>query len=672
VTPQEVACYVERLSTLPLSLREGRRFVLAKLVPLANGKIDKPPFMARYYKKGAKSNDPTTWATLDECIATLRAHADAFDGIMRVMSHGDGLTGVDYDHCHDAKTGAIDVWAQDFVTTLDSYTEVTVSREGLRTFVLAKIPGDRKRFTPSGVHVEVYEHERFFFLTGEHLSGTPTAVEARQSQLDALYAELVRLDPKDSTQANGHTGHNGHHAPPSSGVDPSISNEDLLCVLRRTDDGKFSALYDRGEWQAYWPDKDGPSEAVGYVVFKLMWAARYDRERVDQMFRASKVFTGKWAAGKWDLRKDKEMDAAEAKLAGDLYDGAIDMTGFSIEDGPSRDGNGDADEPEDDASSEDSEEPGAAWPGVQTAEELLAKDLPPIHWFVKDLIAEGVTVLAGKPKKGKSTLCLNLALDVASGRPALGHFDTTRCEVLYLAIEDKQRRMQKRLRQVLYERKVPKGLYLTYTWNTVDAGGIADLERFLDAHTLVGVVIIDTFTRLRSRVRGRSSYLEDYDALTPLQKLAKARGIAIIVVYHTRKVAAEDPLDEINATMGLAGNADNILVLRNVSGVTELCRQGRDYEDDETYALTGDPVCLRWTFGGAAAEAHRSEERNTILLALDLAKTPLSPKELAAITHQKEGNLYVLLLKLVNTGDVVKVSYGKYGVPGKVYEQAAE
>ena len=89
-------------------------------------------------------------------------------------------------------------------------------------------------------------------------------------------------------------------------------------------------------------------------------------------------------------------------------------------------------------------------------------ELPPVKWVVPDLLPEGVTLLAGKPKLGKSWLAFGLAVAVASGGVVLGTKRVERGEALYLALEDNQRRLQKRLGKLLGGDGAPEGLTHIY------------------------------------------------------------------------------------------------------------------------------------------------------------------------------------------------------------------
>src|SRR5258708_7721088 len=88
-------------------------------------------------------------------------------------------------------------------------------------------------------------------------------------------------------------------------------------------------------------------------------------------------------------------------------------------------------------------------PAPFTLQELLDRELPPIQWAIPDILPEGLTLLAGKPKLGESGLALAMALAVAAGGGALGTLPVTQGEVLYLALEDNERRLQSRTQHLL-------------------------------------------------------------------------------------------------------------------------------------------------------------------------------------------------------------------------------
>ena len=78
------------------------------------------------------------------------------------------------------------------------------------------------------------------------------------------------------------------------------------------------------------------------------------------------------------------------------------------------------------------------------AEDLQNRTYEPTPFLVDELIPEGLHILAGAPKIGKSWLALWLCLCVAQGQ-TLWNFTTTQGEVLYLSLEDSFQRIQTRL-----------------------------------------------------------------------------------------------------------------------------------------------------------------------------------------------------------------------------------
>src|SRR5262249_27485549 len=92
---------------------------------------------------------------------------------------------------------------------------------------------------------------------------------------------------------------------------------------------------------------------------------------------------------------------------------------------------------------------GKSWKdGLITARELQTKQFEPVRIILPDLIPEGVTVLAGKPKIGKSWFALDVCVAVAGGRFVLGEVKPVQGYVLYLALEDSPRRLKKRMEKI--------------------------------------------------------------------------------------------------------------------------------------------------------------------------------------------------------------------------------
>jgi RecA-family ATPase len=243
--------------------------------------------------------------------------------------------------------------------------------------------------------------------------------------------------------------------------------------------------------------------------------------------------------------------------------------------------------------------------GTFTAAELMATKLPPLRWTVPGLLPEGVTLLSGKPKLGKSWLALGLAIAVASGGVALGTMPVNHGEVLYLALEDTRRQLQKRLEKTLAGTTAPSRLHIATEWPRMDEGGADRLGDWLAVHPDARLAVVDILKKVRPRTsQNRSVYDVDYEALEALQRLAGEHGVAILVVHHTRKLAAADPVDEVSGSTGLSGGADGILVLKRDRGKADayLHITGREIEEEAELALKWDTALASWSLVGDAEE----------------------------------------------------------------------
>ena len=306
-----------------------------------------------------------------------------------------------------------------------------------------------------------------------------------------------------------------------------------------------------------------------------------------------------------------------------------------------------------------------AFGGTFTAADLMKEDLPPVHWAVPGILPEGLSLLAGKPKLGKSWLALGLAVAKASGGVALGKIPVDWGEVLYLALEDNRRRLQNRLGKVLDGNAAPEDLHIATEWARVDEGGADDLDDWLAMHPDAGLVVVDILKVVRPSVSGnRGIYDADYEALQSMRRLAGTHGVPILVVHHTRKMAAVDPVDEVSGSTGLSGGADGIMVLKRDRGKAEayLHVTGREIENETELALRWDASLASWTLAGNADEYRLSQERRSLIEALG-AGGGMSPKELAEILDKSVGSVKVLLGEMVKAGQVSNPTYGKYDLP---------
>jgi hypothetical protein len=305
---------------------------------------------------------------------------------------------------------------------------------------------------------------------------------------------------------------------------------------------------------------------------------------------------------------------------------------------------------------------GSVRANIFSATDLLATHYPELKWAVSGILPEGLVLFVGSPKLGKSWAALGMGLAVSSGGQALGTVSVESGDVLYLALEDGRRRLQRRLKQLQRNISIPARLQLATEWPRLDAGGIDAIDEWLHEHPDARLVVIDTLKRVRPKEQSSGRLYDfDYDALASLGDLALRYGICILVIHHTRKADSDDVIDLASGTHGLTGAADAVLVLKRARGQADatLHATGRDFEDKEI-ALRWDNEISGFLILGDAAEYSRSEQRQDVITLLSTVG-PLTPKQVAQALERENSATKKLLWTMSKEGEL-KVYKGRYSV----------
>ena len=210
-------------------------------------------------------------------------------------------------------------------------------------------------------------------------------------------------------------------------------------------------------------------------------------------------------------------------------------------------------------------------------ETLMSRPLQPLNFVVDTLISQGLHILAGSPKVGKSWLALWLAVTVAKGEPVWG-MSVKQGTTLYLCLEDSQLRIQNRLFDVTED--APPTVHFCTESRILGDGLTEQLEQFLSEHPDTVLIIIDTLQMIRCAAR-ENTYANDYRDLSALKRLADTHGIAILLIHHLRKEKADDVFNRISGTTAISGAVDSSFTLveeQRGSGRARLSCVGRDIE----------------------------------------------------------------------------------------------
>ncbi|MEW6114076.1 MAG: AAA family ATPase [Thermodesulfobacteriota bacterium] len=311
-------------------------------------------------------------------------------------------------------------------------------------------------------------------------------------------------------------------------------------------------------------------------------------------------------------------------------------------------------------------------PPIISFSELMSKDLPEPQWIIPGLLCEGLCMLAGPAKVGKSWFVHGLSLAISRGDLALGRFAPRTGAVLHLALEDTPRRFRSRMAKMLCGAPAPESAFFANQWPPLtdskkEPDGLDHLHNWLEEnHETAKLIVIDTLFKLRpQKVRNEPIYERDYKDLEGFQLLAGQYGIAVVVVHHTRKEKGEDSYDQISGSTGLTACADTVMILKresraNADGTLEV--SGRDIEAQRAALLFDNETGL-WRWIGDAAEVDLTHERRKIREALIDAGKPMSISELSKVTGKGYEATKKLVYRMVDKAELAKALNQKYRLP---------
>ena len=253
---------------------------------------------------------------------------------------------------------------------------------------------------------------------------------------------------------------------------------------------------------------------------------------------------------------------------------------------------------------------------IVAATDLIRADIVPLNCIVKDTLYEGLAILAGEPKSGKSWMALQLGCCVVRGTTFLGK-ETIKSECLYLALEDSYRRLQNRLNTILSDGSLPDGLYFDINSNKLDNGLTIQLDNALKEHPNIKLIIIDTLQLIRGNMdRSSTLYGNDYKDLSNLKSFADKHHITILLIHHFRKMdGSYDIFDKVSGSNGIIGSADTLFALdrkKKTDKEATFIMSGRDIESEELI-ITLDDDSNTWKLKGNVEDIEKEKDKDIYL-----------------------------------------------------------
>ncbi len=213
----------------------------------------------------AKSNDPTTWSSLENALTALKT--GSYHGIGFVFSKSDPFTGIDIDHC--ISNSRLTPEAQEQVKTFNSYTEISYSEEGIHILIKGQLPEGRRKG-----NIEIYTTGRYFALTTRHIAGTPETIEERQQQLISLYTTLAPATKSRTTS-------------PQNKTVFSLNASDTE-IIRKATNARNGSTFNQ-LWQGNITGHQSKSEADFTLILLLLYWTNDDQEQTKRLFLQSRL-----------------------------------------------------------------------------------------------------------------------------------------------------------------------------------------------------------------------------------------------------------------------------------------------------------------------------------------------------------------------------------------------
>jgi len=303
-----------------------------------------------------------------------------------------------------------------------------------------------------------------------------------------------------------------------------------------------------------------------------------------------------------------------------------------------------------------------------TAKDLLEMEFAPLKWIIPNFLTEGLAVLGGKPKQGKTIFSIGLALAVSQGTDLFGNrIEANEGDAVYISLEDNYRLFKTRIERIEEAKKLSdkdlRGLRVHFDIPRIDNGGLEKIKSIVKHNSDVRLVVIDPLVNFKpAKAHG---YDADYQYMAQLKNIADKYGIAVLLVHHLKKSKVTDAIDGFSGSVGITGAADNLMLLNRYNGdMSELLMIGKNIKST-SYAMRLNESSY-WDVIGNLEEMQSTQGKQQIY---DLFKKHpdviFSPKEIAGACDLKVKYVKKVLPQFLQRADIIKVDHGQYQFKAK-------
>jgi RecA-family ATPase len=273
---------------------------------------------------------------------------------------------------------------------------------------------------------------------------------------------------------------------------------------------------------------------------------------------------------------------------------------------------------------------------------------------------QGLLLLGGRPKEGKSWLACQIALSFATGQ-ALGGWLKV-CEpgrVQLWALEDQYAITKDKMGKLLHGTR-PDGLrdikIFAELRQPILRGGDAIIRAALREHPSE-LIILDSLFKLSGGSQGNYDIGQrDYDVIDRVRKIALEHNCSAIIIMHTKKGApGGNPIENLLGTTGTTAAPDAVAELKRYKqGSGKLTVVGRSVQsDDYELAWHGGPDAWGWTIQEQGDQEDSGETSDEVLAYLD-AQGASSPATIASALRKSFQSVWNALNRLRGKQRVIR------------------
>jgi hypothetical protein len=325
--------------------------------------------------------------------------------------------------------------------------------------------------------------------------------------------------------------------------------------------------------------------------------------------------------------------------------------------------------------------------GIRSLADLQRMTFKDTKFIIPGVLPTGNIILAARPKMRKTWLALQLGMAVATGGKFL-EWNCNQGDVLFLALEDNERRIRERIRTLqTFNMTAPDlsgfrywtggmsenaqgRLYVSDPQEAAETmqmfprgeAGVDALEQYLEQFPNTSMIVIDTLQHFKGHSTNRDVYARDYEAMMPITKLAARKECLIMPVTHEKKglasVDSGDFLEDVTGSAGNTGGADGVASIKGKRGVQDenesrkLYLSGRDIPHDFEVDMTFDAERGGWL------TAARQDTRIAVRAILERHPYVNQQELTALLPNVSKARLTKVLTTMKFEGEITSTKFG--------------